>query len=224
MSVKKARKMRKTLLNIGVGVLLLSALSACDKPADKPAPQPDKPPLQVAAPPAEPPAAPEPAAPEPPPGYKVTLQKGRIAFTLSENFTDQTAQSGAPDSGADSTHLFINSQSRQLVVFSLVAPAAGQTLKNDSKGLDALGDEIFTGLSSQYQHIKQLQKQSINVGKLPVRRMDNELRVNGQMVDSTLLYTVWHKKVLTLQINTPASRGDEHAALLDRILTTLVLR
>ncbi|MCL2899249.1 DcrB-related protein [Brenneria tiliae] len=213
--------MLKTVGKLFVIGWLIGGLSACDNPSDnnKPDPQPTPPPLQAPenkpVAPVEPPAAPE------APAHKISLQKGKISFMLPDAFSDQTPPDDVNNGDAGKTHLFINSASRQQVVFSVVPPPAGQILRATEAGLESLGNDIFTNMQGQYQHIKRIRQQPVTIGKLPLQRMDNELQVGGQPVNSMLLYAVWQKKIVTLQINTPANRGDIHQALIEQVLASL---
>ncbi|MGV8637597.1 hypothetical protein ACV35N_36845, partial [Pseudomonas aeruginosa] len=79
----------------------------------------------------------------------------------------------------------------------------------------------ITVLAERYQNIQTTKEENFTVGKQKFRRVDTEQTVNGQKVVSTLVLTVFNKRVVTLQMLSPAKTPEVHQALVQRIIDTL---
>ncbi|MFZ1875001.1 MAG: DcrB-related protein [Chania sp.] len=217
--------MLKTITRLTVCAVLLSGLVACDnqdtKKPEVPAPQP-KPVVTQPAPPAPPPVVE--TKPAYPPGLSVSLQKGKITFELPAGFSDQTALSGIVNDDKSVIQLFLNGKARQRTVASEVIPPAGMKLNTSDAMLKDLTQSIITELGDRYQNIKKTKEQNFTVGKQKFHRLDTEQTVNGQKLVSTIVLTVFNKRVVTLQMLSPAKTPEAHQALVQRIIDTLAVK
>lgn len=217
--------MLKTIARLAGLAVLLAGLAACDnqdtKKPEAPKPQPEP----VATQPAPP--APVPAVetkPTPPPGLSVSLQKGKITFELPAGFSDQTKLSGIVNDDKSIIQLFLNGKARQRTVTSEVNAPAGMKLNTSDTMLKDLTQSIITELGDRYQNIKKTKEENITIGKQKFHRLDTEQTVNGQKVVSTIMLTVFNKRVVTLQMLSPAKTPEVHQALVQRIIDTLAVK
>lgn len=218
--------MLKTIAKCTALAVLLAGLVACDnqdtkKPeVPKPAPKPivTQPVTPAPAPPVEDPK------PVPPPGLNVSLQKGQITFELPPGFSDQTRLSGIINDKKSTIQLFLDSKSRQRTVSSEVIPPEGMKLNTSDAMLKELTQSIITELSDRYQNIKKIKEENFTVGTQKFHRLDTEQSVNGQKVISTIMLTVFNKRVVTLQMLSPAKTPEVHQALVQRIIDTMQIK
>lgn len=193
--------MLKTIAKCTALAVLLAGLTACDNPDSKkpevPKPEP-KPIVTQPATPAPPPPVEEPKPVVPAPGLSVSLQKGRITFELPPGFSDQTKLSGIINDNKSTIQLFLDGKSRQRTVSSEVIPPEGMKLNTSDAMLKELTQSIITELSDRYQNIKKTKEENFTVGKQKFHRLDTEQSVNGQKVVSTIVLTVFNKRVVTL--------------------------
>ncbi|OMQ20350.1 DcrB-related protein [Serratia oryzae] len=217
--------MLKMIVRLIVFAALLTGLVACDnqdtKKPEVPKPQP-KPVVTQPAPPAPPPAAE--AKPAPPPGLSVSLQKGKITFELPAGFSDQTKLSGIVNDDKSIIQLFLDGKARQRTVTSEVIPPASMKLNTSDAMLKELTQSMMTELGDRYQNIKRTKEQNFTVGKQKFHRLDTEQTVNGQKVVSTIVLTVFNKRVVTLQMLSPGKTPEAHQALVQRIIDTLAVK
>lgn len=208
--------MLKTIARLTVFAVLLTGLVACDNQDTKqpqvPKPQP-KPVVTQPVPPAS-----------PPPGLSVSLQKGKITFELPAGFSDQTQQSGIVNDDKSIIQLFLNGKARQRTVVSEVIPPAGMKLNTSDAMLKDLTQSMITELGDRYHNIKKTKEQNFTVGKQKFHRLDTEQTVNGQKVVSTIVLTVFNKRVVTLQMLSPGKTPEAHQALVQRIIDTLAVK
>ncbi|RTG33131.1 DcrB-related protein, partial [Serratia marcescens] len=174
-------------------------------------PAPPPPPAPVETPPA-------------PPGLNVSLQKGKITFELPPGFSDQTLNSGIINDSTSTIQRFLDGKSRQSAVSSEVIPPDGMKLNTSDKMLKELTQSAITVLAERYQNIQTTKEENFSVGKQKFRRVDTEQTVNGQKVVSTLVLTVFNKRVVTLQMLSPAKTPEVHQALVQRIIDTLAVK
>ncbi len=81
-------------------------------------------------------------------------------------------------------------------------------LNTSDKMLKEPAQSAITVLAERYQNIQTIKEENFTVGKQKFRRVDTEQTVNGQKVVSTLVLTVFNKRVVTLQMLSPAkTRG-----------------
>ena len=147
-----------------------------------------------------PPPPPAPAeTPPAPPGLSVSLQKGKITFELPPGFSDQTLNSGIINDNTSTIQRFLDGKSRQSAVSSEVIPPDDMKLNTSDKMLKELAQSAITVLAERYQNIQTIKEENFTVGKQKFRRVDTEQTVNGQKVVSTLVLTVFNKRVVTLQ-------------------------
>jgi len=199
--------------------LLISTLTACDKPAqDAPAPPPAPAAAEVVKEPATltPPAAPKES------GLAVSWLAKKLSFSLPLGFSDQTAVGGVEQQAGVATQLFLDSKTRQLATTSVMQPTEGQRLDMRDATLSDLAKGILAQLQSQYLNISQTQSASLMVGKQKFWRLDSSQTVNGQPLLSTILVTVMNKQILSLQVVTPAKTADVHQAAVEHIIASLV--
>lgn len=97
-------------------------------------------------------------------------------------------------------------------------------LNTSDKMLKDLTQSIITELADRYQNIKTTKEENFIVGKQKFHRLDTEQSVNGQKVLSTFVLTVLNKRVVTLQMLSPAKTPEAHQALVQRIIDTLVVK
>ncbi|HEI8868153.1 DcrB-related protein [Serratia sp. AKBS12] len=216
--------MLKTIAKFATVAALVTGLAACDNPDTKQptVPKPDpKPTAAQTAPPAPKPEEPKPALPQ---GLSVSMQKGRITFELPPGFSDQTKYSGIINDSKSNIQLFLDSKSRQRTVSSEVIPPDGMKLNNSDKMLNELMQSMMTELSDRYQNIKRTKEENLVIGKQKFHRLDTEQSVNGQKVVSTIMLTVFNKRVVTLQMLSPAKTPEVHQALVQRIIDTLTVK
>ena len=205
--------MLNTLAKLTAVAVLAIGLAACDNKDDtKPAvPPPDTKPTVTQ--PAPPPPAPV-ETPPAPPGLNVSLQKGKITFELPPGFSDQTLNSGIVNDSTSTIQRFLDGKSRQSAVSSEVIPPDGMKINTSA----------ITVLAERYQNIQTTKEENFTVGKQKFRRVDTEQTVNGQKVVSTLVLTVFNKRVVTLQMLSPAKTPEVHQALVQRIIDTLAVK
>lgn len=214
--------MLKTLAKGTALAVLLTGLVACDNQDSKkpevpaPAPKPVVTQLEAPAPPME--------APKPVPGLNVSLQKGQITFELPPGFSDQTRLSGIVNDNKSTIQLFLDSKSRQRTVASEVIPPADMKINTSDAMLKELTQSIITELSDRYQNIKKTKEENFIVNHQKFHRLDTEQTVNGQKLVSTIVLTVFNKRVITLQLLTPAKTPDLHHALVQRIIDTMQVK
>lgn len=217
--------MLNTLAKLTAVAVLAIGLVACDNKDDtKPAvPPPDtKPTVTQPAPPPAP--APVETPPAPPPGLNVSLQKGKITFELPPGFSDQTLNSGIINDSTSTIQRFLDGKSRQSAVSSEVIPPADMKINASDKMLKDLTQSAITVLAERYQNIQTTKEENFTVGKQKFRRVDTEQTINGQKVVSTLVLTVFNKRVVTLQMLSPAKTPEVHQALVQRIIDTLAVK
>lgn len=214
--------MLKTLAKGTALAVLLTGLVACDnqdsKKPEVPAPVPKPIVTQLEAP------APSMEAPKPAPGLNVSLQKGKITFELPPGFSDQTKLSGIINDNKSTIQLFLDSKSRQRTVASEVIPPEDMKINTSDAMLKELTQSIITELSDRYQNIKKTKEENVTVGKQKFHRLDTEQTVNGQKLVSTIVLTVFNKRVVTLQMLTPAKTPEVHFALVQRIIDTMQVK
>lgn len=215
--------MLKSLAKGTALAVLLTGLVACDnqdsKKPEVPAPAP-KPVVTQPATPAPPPVE----APKPAPGLSVSLQQGQITFELPPGFSDQTKLSGIINDDKSTIQLFLDGKARQRTVASEVIPPADMKINTSDKMLKELTQSIITELSDRYQNIKKTKEENFTVGQQKFHRLDTEQTVNGQKLISTIVLTVFNKRVVTLQMLTPAKTPDLHHALVQRIIATMQVK
>lgn len=215
--------MLKTLAKGTALAVLLTGLVACDnqdsKKPEVPAPAPKPVVTQPAA------IAPPPVAEaKPAPGLNVSLQQGKITFELPPGFSDQTKLSGIINDEKSTIQLFLDGKSRQRTVASEVIPPADMKINTSDKMLKDLTQSIITELSDRYQNIKKTKEENFTVGQQKFHRLDTEQTVNGQKLISTIVLTVFNKRVVTLQMLTPAKTPEVHLALVQRIIDTMQVK
>lgn len=218
--------MLKTFAKSMVLAVLLAGLVACDnqdsKKPEVPKPEP-KPVVTQPVTPAPPPPV-EPPKPVPAPGLSVSLQKGLITFELPPGFSDQTKLSGIINDNKSIIQLFLDGKSRQRTVTSEVIPPEGMKINTSDAMLKELTQSIITELSDRYQNIKKTKEENFTVGKQKFHRLDTEQTVSGQKVVSTILLTVFNKRVVTLQMLSPAKTPEVHQALVQQIIDTMQVK
>lgn len=217
--------MLKTIAKLTAVAVLTLGLAACDNKDDtKPeVPKPDtKPTVTQPAPPPPPPVVEAP--PAAPPGLKVSMQKGKITFELPSGFSDQTENSGIINDSKSTIQRFLDGKSRQSTVSSEVIPPDDMKLNSSDKMLKELTQSIITELGDRYQNIKTTKEESFTVGKQKFHRLDTEQSVNGQKVMSTIMLTVFNKRVVTLQMLSPAKTPEAHQALVQQVIDTLAVK
>jgi len=219
----KGRTMLKTIAKFTAVAVVAIGLAACDNKDDtKPAvPKPDTKPTVTQ--PAPPPAVVE-TQPAPAPGLKVLLQKGSISFELPPGFSDQTKNSGIINDNKSTIQRFLDGKSRQSTVSSEVIPPDDMKLNTSDKMLKELTQSIITELGDRYQNIQTTKEETFTVGKQKFHRVDTEQSVNGQKVVSTIVLTVFNKRVVTLQMLSPAKTPEAHQALVQRIIDSLAVK
>lgn len=215
--------MLKTLAKGAALAVLLTGLVACDNQDSKKPEVPAPAPKPVVTQPVTPAPAPPVEEPKPVPGLNVSLQKGQITFELPPGFSDQTKLSGIINDDKSTIQLFLDSKSRQRTVASEVIPPADMKINTSDAMLKELTQSIITELSDRYQNIKKTKEENFTVGKQKFHRLDTEQTVNGQKLVSTIVLTVFNKRVVTLQLLTPAKTPDLHHALVQRIIDTLII-
>lgn len=215
--------MLTTCVKFATVVWLAGALVACDNPDSKKPEIPKPEPKPIVTQPAAPPVAPV-AESVPQAGLPVSLQQGRITFELPPGFSDQTKYSGIINDSKSTIQLFLDSKSRQRTVSSEVIPPEGMKLSSSDAMLKELMQSMITELADRYQNIKKTREESFTVGKQRFRRLDSEQNVSGQQVVSTIVVTVFNKRVVTLQILSPAKTPQAHQALVQRIIETMVVK
>ncbi|AHG20325.1 hypothetical protein Z042_12275 [Chania multitudinisentens RB-25] len=215
--------MLKTIARLVACALLLAGLAACDnQDTNKPeVPKPETKPVVTQ------PITPAPTPPpetKPAPGLHVSLQKGKITFELPAGFSDQTQLSGIINDDKSIIQLFLDSKARQRTVASEVIPPAGMKLNTSDAMLKELTQSMITELADRYQNIKKTKEENFTVDEQKFHRLDTEQTVNGQKVVSTIVLTVFNKRVVTLQMLSPAKTPQVHQALVQRIIDTLVVK
>ncbi|QDL34526.1 DcrB-related protein [Serratia liquefaciens] len=215
--------MLKTIAKFTAVAVLAAGLAACDNKDDtKPEiPKPD--PKPTVTQPAPPPPAVE-TPPATPPGLKVSMQKGKITFELPPGFSDQTENSGIVNDSQSTIQRFLDGKSRQSTVSSEVIPPDGMKLNGSDKMLKDLTQSMLTELADRYQNIRTTKEESFTVGKQKFHRLDTEQSVSGQKVVSTIMLTVFNKRVVTLQMLSPAKTPEAHQALVQKIIDTLAVQ
>lgn len=215
--------MLKTIAKFTAVAVLALGLAACDNKDDtKPeVPKPDTKPTVTQ--PAPPPPVAE-TQPAPPPGLKVLMQKGNIIFELPPGFSDQTENSGIINDSKSTIQRFLNGKSRQSTVSSEVIPPDDMKLNTSDKMLKDLTQSIITELGDRYQNIQTTKEENFTVGKQKFHRLDTEQSINGQKVVSTIVLTVFNKRVVTLQMLSPAKTPEAHQALVQRVIDTLAVK
>ena len=154
----------------------------------------------------------------------MSLQKGKITFELPPGFSDQTLNSGIVNDSTSTIQRFLDGKSRQSAVSSEVIPPDGMKINTSDKMLKELTQSAITVLAERYQNIQTTKEENFTVGKQKFRRVDTEQTVNGQKVVSTLVLTVFNKRVVTLQMLSPAKTPEVHQALVQRIIDTLAVK
>lgn len=215
--------MLKTIAKFTAVAVLAAGLAACDNKDDtKPEiPKPD--PKPTVTQPAPPPPAVE-TPPATPPGLKVSMQKGKITFELPPGFSDQTENSGIVNDSQSTIQRFLDGKSRQSTVSSEVIPPDGMKLNGSDKMLKDLTQSMLTELADRYQNIRTTKEENFTVGKQKFHRLDTEQSVRGQKVVSTIMLTVFNKRVVTLQMLSPAKTPEAHQALVQKIIDTLAVQ
>jgi hypothetical protein len=97
-------------------------------------------------------------------------------------------------------------------------------LNTSDKMLKELTQSIITELGDRYQNIQTTKEETFTVGKQKFHRVDTEQSVNGQKVVSTIVLTVFNKRVVTLQMLSPAKTPEAHQALVQRIIDSLAVK
>lgn len=210
--------MFKKIVKFAAAAALIAGLSACDDSDTKQPTVPKPAPKPTATQPA---AKPKPA---PLPGLSVSLQQGKLTFELPSGFSDQTENSGIINDHTSTIQRFLNGKSRQSAVSSEVIPPTGMKLNDSDKMLNELMQSMMTELSGRYKQIEKTKEENFTVGKQKFRRLDTEQSVNGQKVVSTIVLTVFNKRVITLQMLSPAKEPAVHQALVQRIVDTLAVK
>ncbi|NLU15693.1 MAG: DcrB-related protein [Serratia liquefaciens] len=215
--------MLKTIAKFTAVAVLAVGLAACDNKDDaKPEiPKPD--PKPTVTQPAPPPPVVE-TPPAPPPGLKVSMQKGKITFELPPGFSDQTENSGIVNDSQSTIQRFLDGKSRQSTVSSEVIPPDGMKLNGSDKMLKDLTQSMLTELTDRYQNIRTTKEENFTVGKQKFHRLDTEQSVSGQKVVSTIMLTVFNKRVVTLQMLSPAKTPEAHQALVQKVIDTLAVQ
>ncbi|CAI1055658.1 DcrB/PsbP domain-containing protein [Serratia entomophila] len=215
--------MLKTIAKLTAVAVLAIGLAACDNKDDaKPeVPKPDTKP--TVAQPAPPPPVVE-TKPAPPPGLSVSLQKGKITFELPPGFSDQTENSGIINDSMSTIQRFLDGRSRQSAVSSEVIPPDGMKLNGSDKMLKELSQSALSVLADRYQNIQTTKEENFTVGKQKFHRVDTEQTISGQKVVSTIMLTVINKRVVTLQMLSPAKAPEVHQALVQRVIDTLAVK
>ncbi|CAI1139194.1 Uncharacterised protein [Serratia entomophila] len=215
--------MLKTIAKLTAVAVLAIGLAACDNKDDaKPeVPKPDTKP--TVAQPAPPPPVVE-TKPAPPPGLSVSLQKGKITFELPPGFSDQTENSGIINDSMSTIQRFLDGRSRQSAVSSEVIPPDGMKLNGSDKMLKELSQSALSVLADRYQNIQTTKEENFTVGKQKFHRVDTEQTISGQKVVSTIMLTVINKRVVTLQMLSPAKAPEVHQALVLRVIDTLAVK
>ncbi|CAI1871365.1 DcrB/PsbP domain-containing protein [Serratia entomophila] len=215
--------MLKTIAKLTAVAVLAIGLAACDNKDDaKPeVPKPDAKP--TVAQPAPPPPMVE-TKPAPPPGLSVSLQKGKITFELPPGFSDQTENSGIINDSMSTIQRFLDGRSRQSAVSSEVIPPDGMKLNGSDKMLKELSQSALSVLADRYQNIQTTKEENFTVGKQKFHRVDTEQSISGQKVVSTIMLTVINKRVVTLQMLSPAKAPEVHQALVQRVIDTLAVK
>jgi len=215
--------MLKTIAKLTAVAVLAIGLAACDNKDDaKPeVPKPDTKP--TVAQPAPPPPVVE-TKPAPPPGLSVSLQKGKITFELPPGFSDQTENSGIINDSMSTIQRFLDGRSRQSAVSSEVIPPDGMKLNGSDNMLKELSQSALSVLADRYQNIQTTKEENFTVGKQKFHRVDTEQTISGQKVVSTIMLTVINKRVVTLQMLSPAKAPEVHQALVQRVIDTLAVK
>ncbi|WP_085115217.1 DcrB-related protein [Serratia proteamaculans] len=212
--------MLKTIAKLTAVAVLTLGLAACDNKDDTkpevPKPEP-KPTVTQIAPPA-------PIVESKPVGLKVSMQKGKITFELPSGFSDQTENSGIINDSKSTIQRFLDGKSRQSTVSSEVIPPDDMKLNSSDKMLKELTQSIITELGDRYQNIQTTKEESFTVGKQKFHRLDTEQSINGQKVMSTIMLTVFNKRVVTLQMLSPAKTPEAHQALVQQVIDTLAVK
>ncbi|MFC0226168.1 DcrB-related protein [Serratia aquatilis] len=213
--------MLKTIARCTVLAMLLAGLAACDnQDTNKPqVPKPEPKPIVT-----QPAPTPQEEEPKPLPGLSVSLQKGRITFELPPGFSDQTELSGFVNSEKSTNQLFLDIKSRQRTLSSEVIPPEGMKLNTSDAMLKELTQSMLTEFADRYQDIKKTKEDNFTAGEQKFRRLDTEQSVNGQKVVSTVVLTVFNKRVITLQMLSPATTPEAHQALVQRIIDTIQVK
>lgn len=153
-----------------------------------------------------------------------TAQDLANRFELPPGFSDQTLNSGIINDNTSTIQRFLDGKSRQSAVSSEVIPPDDMKLNTSDKMLKELAQSAITVLAERYQNIQTTKEENFTVGKQKFRRVDTEQTVNGQKVVSTLVLTVFNKRVVTLQMLSPAKTPEVHQALVQRIIDTLAVK
>lgn len=204
--------MIKTIAKLTAVAVLALGLAFCDNKDDaKPElPKPDTKPTIT--------------EPAPPLGLKVSLHKSKITFELPPGFSIQTQYSGIINHGKSTIQLFLDSKSHQRTVSSEVIPPDDMKLNTSDEMLKELTQSMLTELGDRYQNIRTTREENFIVGKQKLRRVDTEQSAHGLKMVSTLLLTVANKRVVTLQMLTPADVPELHQALVQQIIDTLAVK
>ena len=215
--------MLKTIAKLTEVAVLAAGLAACDNKDDTKTEIPKPDPKPTVTQPAPPPPAVE-TPPATPPGLKVSMQKGKITFELPPGFSDQTENSGIVNDSQSTIQRFLDGKSRQSTVSSEVIPPDGMKLNGSDKMLKDLTQSMLTELADRYQNIRTTKEENFTVGKQKFHRLDTEQSVSGQKVVSTIMLTVFNKRVVTLQMLSPAKTPEAHQALVQKIIDTLAVQ
>lgn len=211
--------MLKSAMKFTAVLVLAGGLMACDNKPDsnpEPTPPPGKPMVEQQAAPAQKAQQVAPAG-----GIRVALLQDKMSFHLPEGFSDQSQQTGVKNTPESVTQLFIDVNSRQLVVTSEVIPPSSELLDNSDASYQGLSKGLMSGLSNQYENIQKTNENSLTLDGQRFERLDTIQSVKGQKVVAATLFTIQNKKVVTLQIVTPADREDDHNKLVQNIIDTL---
>ena len=157
-------------------------------------------------------------------GAERVVAEGKITFELPPGFSDQTLNSGIINDNTSTIQRFLDGKSRQSAVSSEVIPPDDMKLNTSDKMLKELAQSAIMVLAERYQNIQTIKEENFTVGKQKFRRVDTEQTVNGQKVVSTLVLTVFNKRVVTLQMLSPAKTPEVHQALVQRIIDTLAVK